>query len=368
MTSQHAGLTDTGLVREHNEDALLVRPPLFAVADGLGGHQAGEVASATAVRTLLQYAPRRADARALARAVKQANEAVMDAAENGRGHAGMGTTLTAAMVDGLRVVVAHVGDSRAYLMRDEGLTRVSLDHSLVADMVRQGSLTEDEARIHPNRSVITRALGSDPNLTVDTFEVTGNPGDMLLLCSDGLSGMLTDPEIERILRTSSDPDEAVRRLVDSANAAGGHDNVTAVVVRLDHAESRDGAPGFERPVSLWSLVAALLLLTVVVGCLGLYGYARSRAFVIAEDSGSVVIYQGLQGSIGSVRMRWFVQRVPVDLDALPPTTVVRLREGIAAKSVVAAERLADQYREQAENTKTDPDQPPGVITTSVPAP
>lgn len=149
-TPAYAGASDVGRVRQGNEDSLLLASPLFAVADGLGGHQAGEVASRLAVDVLLENAPRRADHKALGRAVRAANRAIMDASASGRGRTGMGTTVTAAMVDGLRIAVAHVGDSRAYLMhRDGGLDRITQDHSMVADLVRQGSLTEEDARVHP---------------------------------------------------------------------------------------------------------------------------------------------------------------------------------------------------------------------------
>src|SRR5574340_307966 len=175
MTARHedsfAGDSHVGLVRTGNEDAFLVAPPLFAVADGLGGHQAGEVASSVAIDTLLASAPRIADAKALGRAVRRANTAVIEAAEAGQGGPGMGTTLTAAMVDGTRIALAHVGDSRAYLLHFGALQQLTEDHSMVADLVRQGQLTAEESRRHPNRSVITRALGPDPNMLADTLEL-----------------------------------------------------------------------------------------------------------------------------------------------------------------------------------------------------
>ncbi|MDH4139078.1 MAG: protein phosphatase 2C domain-containing protein, partial [Coriobacteriia bacterium] len=202
---QYSGLSDVGRVRTHNEDAVLLSPPLYAVADGLGGHQAGEIASTLAVESLLENAPLRADAKALGRAVRSANRAVIDGAREGLGRAGMGTTLTAAIVEDTRIAIAHAGDSRAYLFHGGELERITLDHSVVADLIRQGSITEEESRTHPNRSVITRALGSDPNMYADTFEVDAEPGDRLLLCSDGLTSMLTDVRIADILASYRDP-------------------------------------------------------------------------------------------------------------------------------------------------------------------
>jgi len=189
MTAPHipgvGALTDPGLTRPQNEDSMLVEPPLYAVADGMGGHRAGEVASRVALEELLANAPRSADSKALARAVRAANRAVIESAEKTRTRSGMGTTVTAAMVDGTHIAIAHVGDSRAYLLHEGRLTRITDDHSMVADLVRQGALTEEDARFHPQRSVITRALGSDRNMLADLYDVEAVAGDRLLLTTDG---------------------------------------------------------------------------------------------------------------------------------------------------------------------------------------
>ena len=182
--------TDIGCVRDHNEDSLVVAPPLFAVADGMGGHAAGEVASEIATTVLANQAPKTPDAEALGRAVETANLEIIAAAEDGRGRAGMGTTCTAAILEGERLVVAQVGDSRAYLLHQGKLQQLTRDHSLVAMMVEAGQLTPEEARVHPRRSVITRALGTDPSVQPDLYEIDVQTGDRLLLCSDGLSGMV----------------------------------------------------------------------------------------------------------------------------------------------------------------------------------
>ena len=194
-TTTFGSRTDIGCLRDHNEDSLVVAPPLFAVADGMGGHAAGEVASEIAVNVLAERAPAHPDPEALGRAVEEANRAIIVAAHEGRGREGMGTTMTAAMLEGERLIIAQVGDSRAYLLHQGKLQQLTRDHSLMADMIEAGQLTPEEARTHPNRSVITRALGSDPHTQPDLYEINVETGDRLLICSDGLSGMVCDNDI-----------------------------------------------------------------------------------------------------------------------------------------------------------------------------
>ena len=217
--------TDIGCLRDHNEDSLVVTPPLFAVADGMGGHAAGEVASEIAVRVLSELAPEHPDGEALGRAIEEANRAVIQAAREGRGRQGMGTTMTAAMLEGERLVIAQVGDSRAYLLHQGKLQQLTRDHSLMADMIEAGQLTPEEARTHPQRSVITRALGSDAHLHPDIYEINVETGDRLLICSDGLSGMIFDDQIENTLRRVQDPQRCASQLVNEAIAAGGPGSV-----------------------------------------------------------------------------------------------------------------------------------------------
>ena len=193
--------TDVGCVRDHNEDSLVVAPPLFAVADGMGGHAAGEVASEIAVNVLAELAPKDLDGAALEHAVEEANHEIIRAARDGRGREGMGTTLTACMLENERLVIAQVGDSRAYLLHHGKLQQLTRDHSLMADMIEAGQLTPEEARHHPQRSVITRALGSDPNTRPDMYEINVETGDRLLVCSDGLSSMIEDEQIEAVMST-----------------------------------------------------------------------------------------------------------------------------------------------------------------------
>jgi protein phosphatase len=223
-------VTDVGRERSGNEDRFLVDEDrhLYAVADGMGGHRAGEVASATAIETL-QDAYRAG--RALDEAMEEANSAVFAKASSNAEMRGMGTTLTAvALVDDRTALLGHVGDSRAYLMRDGDVTQVTDDHSLVEQLVREGRLSPEEAARHPQRAIITRALGVDPDVEVDTYRIDLRPGDRILLCSDGLTNMVDDRTIAGLLRRQRDPQQAAKALVDAANRAGGDDNITCVVV------------------------------------------------------------------------------------------------------------------------------------------
>ncbi len=222
--------TDVGQVRDGNEDRFLVEVGLrlFAVADGMGGHQAGEVASTTAIEALRAAI---AAGRPLDDAIVEANRAVYEKAGTDDAFTGMGTTLTAIAVGSERaVVVGHVGDSRAYLARDGTLEQITEDHSLVEEMVREGRITEDQALVHPQRSIITRALGIDAEIDVDLYPVELQAEDRILICSDGLTDMLRQTDIARILRQEADPQRAADALADAANANGGIDNVTAVVI------------------------------------------------------------------------------------------------------------------------------------------
>src|SRR5436305_12343588 len=255
MTELRAGgATDVGLVRDHNEDRYLTDEQLFAVADGVGGHKAGEVASRTAVEPLQrEFTEPTSDG--LVDAVKKANRTVWNLAESNRDQRGMGTTLTAiALVDDggdERLAVVNVGDSRAYLLQQGELEQLTEDHSLVEQMVREGQLTPEEAQVHPQRSIITRALGLDPDAEVDSWELTPYRGDRILLCSDGLTNELTDDQIASTLRTVSDPNEAARQLIQEARDHGGSDNITCVIVDVvdddNRAEEASAALATEPP-------------------------------------------------------------------------------------------------------------------------
>jgi PPM family protein phosphatase len=238
---EHAGRTDVGRQRSANEDDFVLAPPFFAVADGMGGAKAGEVASAMATEVFEGESDSGEPAEVqLARLLREANRRIYDLAVADESHRGMGTTLTAAKVTGDEISLAHVGDSRAYRMRDGELEQLTKDHSLVAELERSGQITAEAAEHHPQRSIITRALGPEPDVEVDTYTVTGREGDVFLLCSDGLTSMISDEEIGSILRSAESLDAAADALVRAANQSGGKDNITVVLFRV--GPNGDGVP------------------------------------------------------------------------------------------------------------------------------
>jgi protein phosphatase len=243
--------TDTGRQRRGNEDSSYARAPLFVVADGMGGARAGEVASHIAVQAFERGLPDEGNPEErLSTVVQRANREIHDASLNEQERAGMGTTIIAAYLTDDGVALAHVGDSRAYLLRDDKLTRLTEDHSLVEELVRGGKLTEEEALDHPQRSIITRALGPEPIVEVDTFTYPLRPGDVILLCSDGLTSMIPERQVELALVQSGSLAEAAGRLIDEANAAGGRDNITVVLFRVEQAG--DGTEPIDQPTIIAS--------------------------------------------------------------------------------------------------------------------
>jgi serine/threonine protein phosphatase PrpC len=241
--------TDTGRQRNANEDSLFTRGALFVVADGMGGAQAGEVASKAAAESFDRELPPAPPERLLRETIEAANRTIHELARKDPGLAGMGTTTTAAIVDteAEEVAIGHVGDSRAYRLRSGRLERLTRDHSLVEEMRRKGQLTEAQAEDHPQRSIITRALGPEPEVEVDLQTVPAQAGDVFLICSDGLTTMLDDEHIARVLTRASSMEKAVRALVDEANRAGGRDNITVVAFRLGDAAAAPTASAAAPP-------------------------------------------------------------------------------------------------------------------------
>ncbi len=233
---EQAQRSDTGRQREANEDSYFARPPVFAVADGMGGAQAGEVASRLAAESFEAVERSGQSPEVYLRAIAtKANARIHRLAQADASRSGMGTTLTAALVEDDEVGLAHVGDSRAYLFRDGDLKLLTSDHSLVEELRRQGRLTDEQAEDHPQRSIITRALGPEQDVEVDTMTYRARPGDVYLLCSDGLTTMLPDDRIAAVLEAAPTLDAAAERLVREANEAGGRDNITVVAFRLAEA-------------------------------------------------------------------------------------------------------------------------------------
>jgi PPM family protein phosphatase len=236
------GITDPGRKRRRNEDAYVIEPPLFAVADGMGGAQAGEVASRLAAAALKESGAETGGERRIVSLIQEANRRVYDRSNEDPNASGMGTTMTVALVEDGQVSFGHVGDSRAYLIRDGSMEQLTEDHSLVAELMRSGKLSPEEAESHPQRSVITRALGTDPDVDVDTFTIATRVGDLFLLCSDGLTTMLPNETILDIVeRYRPDMNGALRALVSAANKGGGEDNITVIAFEIaEHEVGPDG--------------------------------------------------------------------------------------------------------------------------------
>jgi protein phosphatase len=243
MIGRVAAVTDPGRTRRHNEDAYVIDPPLFAIADGMGGAQAGEVASRLATAALKEGGADGGGGESrIADLIQQANRRVYDRSSSDPNTSGMGTTITVALVEDDRVAFGHVGDSRAYLIRDAQMEQLTEDHSLVNELLKTGKLSREEAETHPQRSVITRALGTDPDVDVDTFSVRAESGDLFLLCSDGLTDMVSEDSILDVVeRNRDDIEGALRALVKAANRGGGQDNITVVAFEIaDVALASDG--------------------------------------------------------------------------------------------------------------------------------
>jgi PPM family protein phosphatase len=233
-----AALSHAGRKRRQNEDAYVLEPPLFAVADGMGGARAGEIASSLAAAALQESDGNGASGEARVSAlIEEANRRVFRRATEDREVSGMGTTMTVALVEEDRVTIGHVGDSRAYLIRSGQLEQLTDDHSLVAELVRSGKLTPEEAETHPQRAVITRAVGTEPDVDVDTFSVQGAAGDLFMICSDGLTDMVDEATIlDAVEQNRRDLTAAAKALVNAANRVGGEDNITVVFFELAGVE------------------------------------------------------------------------------------------------------------------------------------
>lgn len=383
---QHAALTDTGRKRLRNEDAVVVSAPLFAVADGMGGAKGGQLAAQLAAGVLSDHASsgsRALDAETRLRAlVTEANRQVFTRAQSDSSLAGMGTTVTAAVVEGDEVSIVQVGDSRAYRLRDGALHRLTEDHSLVAELVRSGRLTEEEAAIHPQRAVITRALGTDPTIDADVLITDAKPGDVFLLCTDGLTTMVSDGAIEHILLDSKNASSATKALVRAANQAGGDDNVSVVVFELvedawddpepeltsepdeDTLSSLDPVPllaspspppeqalagGGQRARSSRSivplLVIGLMLALAGVVVVGAVWGAQRAYFVGADDEGYITVYQGVPWDIADgVSLYREIYVSPIRAPQLSVEERAELFDHDLTREEVARERIAELER------------------------
>lgn len=341
--------SDVGLVRGHNEDSFLVQAPLFAVCDGMGGHAAGEVASSIAVSTIAEKAPAGADDVLLGVAVEAANTAVMLGAEQGVGKPGMGCTASCCLIEEGKMAIAHVGDSRIYLLRHGSLVRVTHDHSYVEELVDSGQITADEARTHPSRSIITRALGSDPDMYADHFSLEVSNGDRVILCSDGLSSMIADSEIEALAVSSATPQQAADNLVAAALTAGGLDNVTVVVVDVvdDGTAEKSRRRLTKRAIGVTATLIGVLLATVLV-CLA---FVRGEWY-LSLNGDTVGIYQGINASVLGIPLGNLVETSAVAVADLPASVQDQLEQGIRVANEQAGRDTLDAYRAQIDADKT----------------
>lgn len=405
-----AGLTDVGQAREGNEDAMHVGDSVFAVADGMGGHAAGEVASTLALQPIADLDGRvfgdNEQARsALEDAVVEANRIVVEAAETDDALQGMGTTLTAALFEGRRLHLAHVGDSRAYLLRQGRVTQLTRDHTFVQQLVDDGSITEAEAATHPHRSVVTRAIGTSTEVKIDLETLDLASGDAVLLCSDGLSGVVDDDRIAELLTSDRTPEQTVTELVRAANRAGGPDNITAVLLTMvadrdgpaagaaagpaddagaEPGEVRDGdqagarpadalgplvirpdsdagparvlpGPGPDEsivvdPVARRRRIASIVIgISVVLGLLiGGGRWLLSRSYFVGLDGQQVVIYQGVPAELGPLSLAWVVEETSLHIEDVPEFQRPLLEQGMAAINRGDARDQVDALREAGE--------------------
>ena len=407
--------TDVGRRREVNEDSFLVHEPLVVVADGMGGHVAGDIASSTAIETIKEKAAsaRAEDLNTLAALVLGANTRIWEKAESDSSLRGMGTTCTLLLLDASKAHFAHVGDSRAYLLRQSKLNQITEDHTLVGRMVKEGRLSAQDAERHPQRSIVTRALGVDSEVEVDLMTVDVAEGDRILICSDGLSSMVDFDGIEAILKRESDPQAAAERLVDAANEAGGEDNITVVIVDIGDPDSRGAAASAassragtaessgprspqtaapsssemtyaggggvaappqaeerreqrpvaardedhdERPARTWprKLVVALVVVAIL-GVAAFFGirYLLSNSFYVGvNEEGLVTVYEGIPEEIAGLTLREEVEVSDIEADQLPGFLSDNLAEGIKKDSLEDARDQIANLEEQVE-----PDEP-----------
>ncbi|MBV9194755.1 MAG: Stp1/IreP family PP2C-type Ser/Thr phosphatase [Solirubrobacterales bacterium] len=398
--------TDTGRQRRDNEDSALARAPVFVVADGMGGAQAGEVASRIAIEAFEHGLPDSgSEEERLAERVREANRQIHERSRSDHERAGMGTTLTAAYLGDGSLAIAHVGDSRAYMLRDGVLRRLTQDHSLVDELVRRGKLTEEQAAEHPQRSIITRALGPEPEVEVDTWSYRTQAGDVLLLCSDGLTSMVSEDRVAEILLAADTLDRAADQLIAEANEAGGRDNITVVLFRVEdvgrdrpadeqttmavapgaraaadaggakragstvalapvptrvparpplaRAQGRStAAPAGRRPPRYAKPLAAIVAVAVVLFLIGGGGYLASRQlyFIGTNSQGIVTIYRGLPYDLpAGIRLyeTYYVSGVPAALVPHDRRSAVfnnNLRSEASATSLVHALELGELSR------------------------
>ena len=370
MRVEAGAATDIGRVRERNEDSFLVDPPLYAIADGMGGHRGGAVASELALDKVEELS--RAGKATLSDMVRSANRAVFERSMADQSVTGMGTTLTTVLVDDAGAHLAHVGDSRAYLLRAGAFRQLSEDHTLVNRMVKAGEITREEADVHPHRNVLTRVVGTEPDVDVDLDDIPVMDGDRILICSDGLTNMVSEDQIQAILEATPRSQETADRLIKAANRAGGIDNITVVVLDFlegdDSASAGEPSPGTaaardetskrsavqatsrgrRRPsratVKRWALRGAVIAVTLTAVFVLGRGYI-DRQWYVGEASGHVAVYQGIPAELAGVRFSHVELETDIPADqAAALEFYAELPDGITANSRGEAMAIVEQIR------------------------
>lgn len=358
--------SEIGMVRQVNEDSKLHSPPIFAVADGMGGHSAGDVASALAIQTISDHVGDQEEA--LSSAVKEANRVIFDKAANEPGLNGMGTTVTAMYTRDSSAQIVHVGDSRAYLLRSGELSQLTQDHTVVDQLIRQGRITPEEAANHPQRSRLVRALGVDREVDIDVKVIETMPGDRILLCSDGLHGMIDEELIRQVLLSETDPGDAAKRLTKEAVDAGGHDNVTAIVVdypgEAPPASARETSPDTAAIVSkpqvqqrpqqrpavrkslIWTLAMVLILGALAVGA----RYILAHSWYVGEQDHRVAVFTGIPEQVGGFSVSKVDATTDISIASLPQYWQSRVHDGVKATDRADADSIIANLRKISAST------------------
>jgi serine/threonine protein phosphatase PrpC len=345
--------TDTGRVRDHNEDSYVVDPPLYAVADGMGGAKAGEVASQLALETIIDL--QRGGEASLEEEVRQANRIVFERAGEDPKFSGRGTTVTAVLASAEALHLVHVGDSRAYLLRAGSMRQLTHDHTLVDRMVEAGEISRREADVHPHRNVLLRALGTEAKVDVEAHDIGLLEGDRVLICSDGLTTMVTEDQIVAILDvTAGEPQDAAERLVRAANRAGGIDNITAIVLEVQPGEPEAGsvapasatAAGTARRVPWRAIAAAVATLVVLFVAYSAFRSYVDRQWYVGVSNGHVAVFQGIPAAPFGIDLSHVDEDTGLDAAEVEGLqTFPDLTQGINFESREAALAAVEQMRE-----------------------
>jgi protein phosphatase len=375
--------SDVGKMREDNQDSYLADEPVFAVADGVGGHLGGDVASATAIRVIQEGTSDGARPDQLEELLHKVNSAIWERSQSSPHLRGMGTTCTLVLLENGSAHFAHVGDSRAYLYRANELSQVTEDHNLVGKMLSEGRLSREEAAHHPQRNIITRALGLDPNVDVDLLTLEVVEGDRLVICSDGLSSMIEEELLADVLSREKDPQAAAEQLVEAANDAGGEDNITVVLIDIGDESASTGsrsvaaatsmpadlparAPRSSTPTQTsaaprsrgWGrgLAWALLLLAVlVVGAIAARWFVLGHAwFVGTNAAGVITIYKGIPDEVAGVTLKETEEATGLKVSSLPQFLRPNVTDGIKVDSLSAAQTTITNLRQRAREFKPKP--------------